>query len=109
METKEHPLVLHPEERELLVREAADSRRLYELAAAVRDHEATIRTHIGGPRPHDLALYRRLRRIGAPDSARPADALMDLVDAVLAHEVLTRHRAVPKRPADHSLYRRITR
>ena len=81
METKEHPLVLHPEERELLVRQRP-SPPLYELAAAVRDHEATIRTHIGGPRPRDLALYRRLRRIGAPDSARPADALMNLTDAV---------------------------
>jgi hypothetical protein len=63
-----------------------------------------IRSQIGGPRPHDLALYRRLRRVGHADRG---DALMNLVDAIRAHEVLTRNRAVPKRPADHSLYGRL--
>jgi hypothetical protein len=38
MTTKEHPLDLRTDEHELLVREAADQRRLYELAEAVRDH-----------------------------------------------------------------------
>jgi hypothetical protein len=88
-ETKEHPLDLPPEgnyapppERlapppppytevsEPLVRRAADGRRLHELAAAVRDHEAAIRSQIGGPRPHDLALYRLLRRTGGPAVSR---------------------------------------
>jgi hypothetical protein len=88
-ETKEHPLDLPPEgnyspppERlapppppytevsEPLVRQAADGRRLNQLAAAVRDHEAAIRSQIGGPRPHDLALYRLLRRAGGPAVSR---------------------------------------
>jgi hypothetical protein len=90
METKEHPLDLGPEsnyappperlapppppytdgyeqtEHEPLVRQAADRSRLHELAAAVRDHEAAVRSQLGGPRPHDLALYRLLRRTGGP-------------------------------------------
>jgi hypothetical protein len=88
-ETKENPLDLPPEgnyapppERlapppppytevsEPVVRQAADGRRLHELAAAVRDHEAAIRSQIGGPRPHDLALYRLLRRTGGPAVSR---------------------------------------
>ncbi|HZA90615.1 MAG TPA: hypothetical protein VE401_10305 [Solirubrobacterales bacterium] len=88
-ETKEHPLDLPPESNytppperlapppppytevsEPLVRQAADGRRLHELAAAVRDHEAAIRSQIGGPRPHDLALYRLLRRTGGPAVSR---------------------------------------
>ena len=88
-ETKEHPLDLPPESNytppperlapppppytevsEPLVRRAADGRRLHELAAAVRDHEAAIRSQIGGPRPHDLALYRLLRRTGGPAVSR---------------------------------------
>ncbi len=105
MTTKEHPLDLRTDEHELLVREVADQRRMYELAEAVRDHEAMLRSQIGGPRPHDLALYRRLRRVGG--HAGPGDALMNLVDAIRAHELLTRNRAVPMRPADHSLYRRL--
>jgi hypothetical protein len=64
-----------------------------------------IRSQIGGPRRHDLALYRRLRRLGG--HAGPGDALMNLVDAIRAHEVLTRNRAVPTRPADHTLYGRL--
>ena len=38
-------------------------RRLSALAAAVRQHEAVGRATIGGPRPHDALLHRRLREI----------------------------------------------
>ena len=43
-------------------REIAE-RRLAALAAAVRQHEAVGRATIGGPRPHDALLHRRLREI----------------------------------------------
>jgi hypothetical protein len=43
-------------------REAAE-RRLSALAHAVRQHEAVGRASIGGPRPHDALLHRRLREI----------------------------------------------
>jgi hypothetical protein len=43
-------------------RELAE-RRLAALAYAVREHEARVRGQIGGPRPHDAALHRRLRQI----------------------------------------------
>ncbi len=43
-------------------REAAE-RRLSALAHAVRQHEAVGRATIGGPRPHDALLHRRLREI----------------------------------------------
>jgi hypothetical protein len=43
-------------------REIAE-RRLSALAAAVRQHEAVGRATIGGPRPHDALLHRRLREI----------------------------------------------
>ena len=43
-------------------RELAE-RRLAALAHAVREHEARVRRQIGGPRPHDAALHRRLRQI----------------------------------------------
>jgi hypothetical protein len=88
-ETKEHALDLPPESNytppperlapppppytevsEPVVREAADSRRLHKLSAAVRDHEAATRGQIGGPRPHDLALYRLLRRTGGAAVSR---------------------------------------
>jgi hypothetical protein len=38
-------------------------RRLHALAHAVREHEAVGRSTIGGPRPHDALLHRRLREI----------------------------------------------
>ena len=38
-------------------------RRLVALARAVREHEAVGRATIGGPRPHDALLHRRLREI----------------------------------------------
>jgi hypothetical protein len=38
-------------------------RRLAALAYAVRQHEAVGRATIGGPRPHDALLHRRLREI----------------------------------------------
>lgn len=43
-------------------RELAE-RRLSALAHAVREHEAVGRATIGGPRPHDALLHRRLREI----------------------------------------------
>jgi hypothetical protein len=43
-------------------REIAE-RRLSALAHAVRQHEAVGRATIGGPRPHDALLHRRLRQI----------------------------------------------
>jgi hypothetical protein len=43
-------------------RELAE-RRLSALAHAVRQHEAVGRATIGGPRPHDALLHRRLREI----------------------------------------------
>jgi hypothetical protein len=43
-------------------RELAE-RRLLALAHAVRRHEAVGRATIGGPRPHDALLHRRLREI----------------------------------------------
>jgi hypothetical protein len=45
-------------------RQIAD-RRFSTLAAAVREHEARAGAQRVGARPHDLALYRRLRRISA--------------------------------------------
>ena len=33
------------------------------LAAAVREHEASARRQVSGAKPHDIALYRRMRRI----------------------------------------------
>jgi hypothetical protein len=38
-------------------------RRFSALAAAVREHEARASRHTVGARPHDIALYRRLRQI----------------------------------------------
>jgi hypothetical protein len=38
-------------------------RRFSALAAAVREHEAKASRHTIGARPHDVALYRRLRQI----------------------------------------------
>ena len=43
-------------------RELAE-RRLSALAQAVREHEARVRAEIGGPRPYDALLHRRLRQI----------------------------------------------
>jgi hypothetical protein len=43
-------------------RELAE-RRLSALAQAVREHEARVRAQIGGPRPYDELLHRRLRQI----------------------------------------------
>jgi hypothetical protein len=40
-------------------------RRFAALAAAVREHEARASAQLVGARPHDLALYRRLRQICA--------------------------------------------
>jgi hypothetical protein len=45
-------------------RQIAD-RRFSALAAAVREHEARASAQLIGARPHDIALYRRLRQICA--------------------------------------------
>jgi hypothetical protein len=47
---------------EAVQRELAE-RRLSALAQAVREHEARVRSQIGGPRPYDAVLHRRLRQI----------------------------------------------
>jgi hypothetical protein len=46
----------------LIQRQIAE-RRFSALAAAVREHEARVSRHTTGARPHDVALYRRLRQI----------------------------------------------
>jgi hypothetical protein len=51
-----------PATDDALRRELAE-RRLAALAHAVREHEAVGRASIGGPRPHDALLHRRLREI----------------------------------------------
>ena len=45
------------------VRGQLENRRLAELIAAVWEHERRTRDLATGERPHDAALYRRLRRI----------------------------------------------
>ena len=62
METTEYPL--QPTDPDAALAASLDRRRLLELAGAIRDHEARVREQIASPRPHDLALYRRLRQIG---------------------------------------------
>ena len=71
METKEHKIQRAAEsmrggsvEDDRVIVASLDRRRLLELAGAIRDHEARVRDQVASPRPHDLALYRRLRRIG---------------------------------------------
>jgi hypothetical protein len=44
-----------------LVRDALERRRLEQILSAVHQHE--LRTKSFGQRPHDLALYRRMREI----------------------------------------------
>jgi hypothetical protein len=51
--TKEHPV---PDPQ-------AANRRLSDLAAAIRDHEAAVNRREVLARPQDLSLYRRLRQI----------------------------------------------
>jgi hypothetical protein len=46
-----------------LVQLERPDKRFSALAAAVRDHEARARERLVGVRPHDVALYRRLRQI----------------------------------------------
>lgn len=46
-------------------------RRFAALAAAVREHEASIRRREYSMRPHDESLYRRLRQICGDLQARP--------------------------------------
>jgi hypothetical protein len=70
METKEHQIhrgaqpapARAPEGHGVIA--GLDRRRLLELAGAIRAHEARVRGQVASPRPHDLALYRRLRQIG---------------------------------------------
>ena len=40
-----------------------DNRRLAEVITAIWEHERSTRRLSTGPRPHDTALYRRLRGI----------------------------------------------
>ena len=71
METKEHKIQRATDsmrggsvEDERAIVASLDRRRLLELAGAIRDHEARVRDQVASPRPHDLTLYRNLRRIG---------------------------------------------
>jgi hypothetical protein len=48
---------------ESLVRDRIAERRFSALAAAVREHQARAARQYLGERPHDDALYRRLRQI----------------------------------------------
>lgn len=52
----------HAPTEDAVKRDVAE-RRLSALAHAVRQHEAVGRATIGGPRPHDALLHRRLREI----------------------------------------------
>jgi hypothetical protein len=54
-----------PSDRRLVgvIQRQIAERRFSALAAAVREHEAKASRHAVGARPHDLALYRRLRQI----------------------------------------------
>ena len=45
--------------------------RLTDLAGAIRHHEGQTLRQPLGPRPHDAALYRRLRQAGATRVSRP--------------------------------------
>jgi len=45
------------------VQQRIADRRFTALAAAVREHEARASGQTTGARPHDVALYRRLRQI----------------------------------------------
>lgn len=45
-------------------------RRFYALAAAIREHETSVRRDQGGPATRDEQLYRRLRQVcGDPPTA----------------------------------------
>jgi hypothetical protein len=46
-----------------VIQRQISERRFSALAAAVREHEARASRHTIGARPHDVALYRRLRQI----------------------------------------------
>ncbi len=65
MEIAEQPLQPAPVDPDATFVPSPDRRRLLELASAVRAHEARVREQVASPRPHDLALYRRLRQIGS--------------------------------------------
>ena len=54
------------------VRRQLQDRRLAELVAAVWEHERRTRDLATGQRPHDAALYGRLRRILGGRSAKEA-------------------------------------
>jgi hypothetical protein len=45
--------------------------RVTDLAGAIREHEGQTTRRPIGPRPHDQALYRRLRQAGATRVSRP--------------------------------------
>jgi len=60
---------IREEDRRDLTRRNMD-RRFYALAAAVRDHETSVRRGEGGAGNRDEQLYRRLRQIcGEPATA----------------------------------------
>ena len=97
MDTATHEIELPGPDQ--LTLESEERRRLLELAAVVREHQARIQSQVGSARAHDLILYRRLRQIGG----RPL--LFSLEDAIREHQAATASTMIPRRPADHQLYR----
>jgi hypothetical protein len=57
------PIETPPPKLASLVRDRVAERRFSALAAAVREHQTRATRQYLGERPHDAALYRRLRQI----------------------------------------------
>jgi hypothetical protein len=51
-----------------LVQRELQERRFLALAAAIREHEARAAVHLVRERPHDQALYQRLRQLSGQGS-----------------------------------------
>jgi hypothetical protein len=51
-----------------LVQRERSERRFSALASAIREHEVRAGAHLVTERPHDQALYRRLRQLSAQGS-----------------------------------------
>ena len=50
------------------VQRELEARRFSALASAIREHEVRAGAHLVTERPHDQALYRRLRQLSAQGS-----------------------------------------
>ena len=51
-----------------MVQRELSERRFSALASAIREHEVRAGAHLVTERPHDQALYRRLRQLSAQGS-----------------------------------------